>query len=248
MKLRITDTGGRGDPLIVFRIDERHSSFGEISRMLAKWGVSSQVTTKFTDRELRAASWLLVRVKTHGRFVASNNQTYLEASHDLTEACETCGQGRRQKAPCRMPGEPRWGRNGIIQLHFVYDECFVQPAVWRTVFKPHGIACRPVVSRRGSELETVVQLQVDEEVSIVTDDLESETCRACGRTKYHPVTRGRSPALCTEPTAAMARTAQWFGSGAFSERLPLISQALFRALQDAGVRGARYRPVSDSAS
>jgi hypothetical protein len=146
-----------------------------------------------------------------------------------------------------MKGEPKWGRNAIMQLVWVYDEIFVTPDAWTRVFKPAGVACRPVLNTKGVELKTAVQLVVEATVGIITDGLAFERCERCGRTKYLPVTRGAFPALRDVPTAPLVRTAEYFGSGAQADQRVLISQDLARALTAGGVRGAELKPVAESA-
>jgi hypothetical protein len=97
-----------------------------------------------------------------------------------------------QVAPFQMTGEPAWGRNFILQLNWVFDEFFVTPQLWQTVFEPPGVRMRPVLGARGQELSTVVQLVADEVVPAATDGMPIERCGGCGRVKELPVTRGRS--------------------------------------------------------
>jgi len=143
-----------------------------------------------------------------------------------------------------MTGEPRWGRRGIMQLNWVFDEYFVRPDVWTAVFEPLGIACRPVTNRRGIELQTVVQLVVEEEVPLQPAGLPAETCGTCGRVKYLPVTRGPLPPLRTDPAAPMAKTREYFGSGARAFHKVLVSRPVARSLRDRGVRGASFTVVA----
>jgi hypothetical protein len=126
---------------------------------------------------------------------------------------------------------------------WVYDELFVIPAVWASIFKPCGIRCRPVMNTRQLELETVVQLVVEEEVGIVAAGLHAERCGKCGRMKYLPVTRGPFPALAEEPSQPIARTREYFGSGGQADKGLLISRGIASALGAASIRGASLRPV-----
>ena len=49
-----------------------------------------------------------------------------------------------------MKAEPKWGRRGVLQLNWVFDEYFATPEVWASFFEPHGIECRPVMNTRGA--------------------------------------------------------------------------------------------------
>jgi len=142
-----------------------------------------------------------------------------------------------------MTGEPKWGKRGIMQLHWIYDELFVKPEVWGAVFRPAGVLCRPVVNRRGVELRTVVQLVVEEEVSVVTTGLPTEQCAKCGDVRPNQPVRGFFPMMRSRPSQAIVRTKEYFGSGGQSDKCVLVRQDLYRAIEGHGVRGAEYSPV-----
>jgi hypothetical protein len=131
-----------------------------------------------------------------------------------------------------------------MRLNWVYDEYFVTPEIWRSVFQPQGISSRPVTNARGVELGTVVQLVADEQVSLDSRNLESRTCQTCGRLLYQQVERGPIAALRAEPVGEIARTEQWFDLGAASHNLIVVSGHIARALQRLNVRGARLTPLA----
>jgi hypothetical protein len=167
----------------------------------------------------------------------------LAATYDMSDYCRTCGTGLKQKAPFQMKGEPKWGRNSIFQLNWVFDEYFVTPDAWAKVFEPPGIPKRPVLSSKGVELKSVLQLDIDQEAELDVQELHVTACAACGRSKYAPVVRGYSPALMQQPTDSMARSRRYFGSGGSAHKLVLVSQALSQSLVSHGIRGASFRPL-----
>ncbi len=238
---------GGGDPLVAFDVAEDHPNWPILAPMFQAWRASDMVRTEFTRKELQAAHWLEMGAWHHG-YPQPHEDVFgsLQATYDLTDWCERCGIGKKQNAPFQMKGEPKWGRNGVMQLIWVYDELFVAPDAWSRVFKSAGVASRPVLNTKGVELETVVQLVVNEWVSIVTDGLASERCERCGRTKFVPVTRGTFPALREPPSASIVRTNEYFGSGAQADHRVLVSQEIVRALAAADIRGASLKPVADS--
>ena len=124
------------------------------------------------------------------------------------------------------------------------DEFFVTPDVWATVFEPHGIASWPVLKRGGGELQTVVQLDVVEEVSVRTVGLDGEACADCGRFKFLPIRRGPLPELVEEPSGHMAKTREYFGSGASAHHAVVLSRAVGEAMRAAKLRGASMHPVA----
>jgi len=246
---KVTAMPGGGDPFIAFDIGEDDPSWLQLRTLLQRWGRSEgNVSTSFTKKELDSARWLEIGAWHHGYPQPDEDVFgYRQATYDLTDWCGSCGIGKKQRAPFQMKGEPKWGRNAIMQLVWVYDELFVTPDAWTRVFKPAGVACRPVLNTKGVELKTVVQLVVEATVGIITDGLAFERCERCGRTKYLPVTRGAFPALRDVPTASPVRTAEYFGSGAAAHNRVLISQDLARALTAGGIRGAELKPVAEPA-
>ncbi len=230
-----------------FLVDEEHPSWSELRKRLATWDAVDVVSTEFTPIELKRAKWLELVPDWHYGFPQPNEDEfgYREATFDLSEYCNRCGLGMKQKAPFQMKGEPRWGKRSIFQLNWVFDEYFVTPEVWTSVFKPHKIESRAVTNTKGAELQTVVQLVTHEEVGISTNRLVTEECPSCGRIKYLPVAAGYFPTLTSEPSTALAKTKEYFGSGASAHKGVLVSREIARALAAENVLGASLRPVAD---
>lgn len=180
----------------------------------------------------------------HGYPQPEREMAYRSLTYDDSDYCQECGGGLRQVAPSRMSGEPRWGRRAILQLNWVFDEFFVRPEFHAEVFAPHGIAARPVLDKRGERaLETVVQLDVPDEVPVDTTDLVGESCPTCGRLRYLPHVRGPLPAPLKPLPAAMVRTVEVLGSGAVSDRRMLVTANLWADLDAAGRLGVSPRPA-----
>jgi hypothetical protein len=130
------------------------------------------------------------------------------------------------------------------------EEYFVTPEVWRTVFEPYGVRCRPVTNTKGADLKTVVQLVVDEQVGVETEGLPFEECRRCHRVKYQyeGIARGRFPALIDVPSKQIVKTKAYFGSGGSADQFVLTSQRVARAMSAAKMRGAVLKPVQEERS
>jgi rRNA maturation protein Nop10 len=240
--------GGSG--LATFELDESHESWPKVQRWIAARRPVDVVRTEFSRKEVASAKWLELMPDWHHGYPQPNEDVfgYREATYDLSKYCPQCGTGLRQKAPFQMKAEPKWGRNGILQLNWVFDEYFVTREVWSKVFEPLGISCRQVINARGAELKTVVQLIVEQETDVITEGLPSERCEQCGQVKYVPVTRGRFPALDREPAGHMAKTRQYFGSGASASKRVVISRELATAMEAESIRGASVRPVAEQST
>ena len=235
---------GPGVPLVAFDAAEDHPNWPALCSLFMKWNVAPHSErTEFTPRELDEARWLELRAWNNGYPQPEDLQDYARVTFDLSHWCDKCSYGKIQNAPFRIKMEPKWGRRGIMTLIWVFEEFFVLPAVWETVFKPFGIRCRPVVNRKGVELTTVVQLVIEEEVDLVMEKLSiQEVCPACGRRKYAHTTRGYHPPLAHEPSGAIAKTRQAFGDG-WSIRAVVISQDLRQAMLAHNIRGAEFTPL-----
>lgn len=233
--------------LVSFELDESHESWPKLQHWIAARKPVDIVKTRFSKQELTGAAWLELVPDWHHGYPQPKEDVfgYREATYDLSNYCSQCGVGLKQKAPFQMKAEPKWGRNRILQLNWVFDEYFVTPEVWASIFEPRDIGCRPVLNTKGAELKSVLQLVVSDEVDINTDGLAQEKCTSCGRVKYLPITRGKFPSLTSEPTGQMVKTRQYFGSGASANKRVLISQDIAQALLAEDVRGASIKPVTE---
>lgn len=242
--------GGEGDPtvsrLVTFEVKESDQAWPAVREWIIRRKALDVVSTTFSAEELSEAAWLELRADWHYGYPQPDERNfgYLAATYDLSDFCGQCGIGLKQKAPFQMKGEPKWGRNNILQLNWVFDEYFVRPEIWVNVFEPQGIRSRPVFNARDGTLRSVVQLVIDDEVSMATNGLSAERCQTCGRVKYLPVTKGMFPALMHKPSGAMVRTQEYFGSGASAYRAVVVSAAIASSLASAKVRGASLRPVA----
>lgn len=253
LRARLQDIGldEPADP-VVLDIDEDDSRWPAVRSLLEEYGFGTTCVTRFTQRELRAASWLeMLPSWHHGYPMSDHDFGYLNLSYDLADYCEKCGVGARQKAPFRMRGEPRWGTRAMMQLNWVFDEFFARPEVWKAVFAPLGIECWPVLAyRKETELKTVVQLQISAILDSELDmkDHPFEVCPDCRRKKYLPFSRGMFPAMSRPPEGVHAiKSMEWFGSGASASRAVLVSRTLFEAISGKRVKGVQFAPLEPAA-
>lgn len=222
--------------LVSFDIEEGNPSWPRVKALVDQWKAADFIRTEFTDTERAAASWLQVLGSQKGYPQPVDDFGYLSASYDLTEYCSICGIGKKQRAPFRMNGEPKWGKQRILQLNWVYDEYFVPPAIWENSFHPFGVKRFPVLDHRtGDELQSVVQLDIKDSASSelsLDGGFPSEVCNNCGRRKYLPISRGFFPAFACDPASAVCKTQECFGSGASAWHAVILSSAVYRKVQD----------------
>jgi hypothetical protein len=241
----IAEIPGSPRPLLTFDVAEDHPQWEAIRELTRELTASDIVRTEFAASEMDRAKWLGVLPAWHHGYPQPREEEfgYLDATYDLTDYCRECGTGARQKAPFRMKREPRWGNRSILQLNWVFDEYFVKPAAWATVFEPFGIGQTAVLGVRGEELNTVRQLVVEESVDLDVTGLPFETCASCGQPKYLPVARGPLPPLKSAPVGHMAKSNQYFGSGGRAFHVVIASGSLGVAIRRNGVRGVSFVPL-----
>lgn len=245
-------------PILWLDIYESDPAWEQLRKLIPKWSAEDgddpnylgNVGTIFSEKDRDAAPFLELGAWAHGYPMPDLDFGYLEATYDLSDYCEKCGIGARQVAPFRMKREPKWGKKHIMSLEWVYDELFVPPEVWEHTFRPFGIGCRPVLHHRsGNQLETVVQLDITATAASALKmpaDQATEFCATCGRTKYQPIQRGPFPGFDTEPTDAMLKTQEWFGSGAEARHPVVVSASVFRTMREHQIKGAVFTPCASS--
>jgi len=197
-------------------------------------------------RELSAADFLRVQSTARmGYPEPAMDGSYQSVTYDLAGYCMRCGVGQRQVAPFRMRKRPASAR-AIMGLNWICDELFVNIEVWKEVFEPLGIGCRPLVlDRTGVEIGSVVQLEIPQLVDLCVDGFPSRICARCGRTRYELTALRMVP--CPKPAATDApifKSSQYFGNAAMAQRLILVSRTLFRNIRAAGLTRADFVPCA----
>ncbi len=232
------------DELVSFEIDETDEAWPGVKLLVERHSLFDYVHTVFSDAEIAEADILQLYPDRHDGYPQPERQfKYREMTYDVGQFCATCGIGLHQKAPFRLKREPNWKDTDILQLNWVFDEYFVKPEIWERTMKPIGVSCCPVLDRVGATLRSVVQVDIRQEIAVVTEGLVAERCLTCRREKYLPVTRGPLFALYKQMPEGLAKTTIYFGSGALAYRGVFASRELWEAFRHAGVRGIGARPV-----
>ena len=77
---------------ITFEINENHTHWPHIKKLIKKHNISDYVYTKFSTEELHAASFLGIMPSWHyGYPMPDDDFGYLGLTYDLSRYCENCG-------------------------------------------------------------------------------------------------------------------------------------------------------------
>ena len=142
-----------------------------------------------------------------------------------------------------MKGEPAWGKHKIDPAQLGIRRVLRRAGDLAGCLQTLRHRRAALLDTRGRQLETVVQLEVRKNVELDVSDLPAMPCPTCGRSKYSPNWRGMFPALRRNPSSAMVKSVQYFGSGAMAYHGTIVSGALRKAIVAADPRAGSFRPA-----
>lgn len=234
--------------LVSLEISESNSAWPIVLEASRTWNVIEQITTKFTPSEFRNASHMNMVSSWHYSYpMPDDDSGYLAITYDGNSGCNKCGIGLRQKSPFRMKGEPKWGRNQILQLNWVFDEFFVTPEAFEAVFKPFGLNSREVIHHKSDRpLKSVLQLATDsfQNVPLAIGRSFDEYCSKCGRGKFHMHSKGFFPKLGCTTNEDFLKSNEFFGSGGSAWRALVVSAEVYKAMMAFKLKGVTFIPLA----
>ncbi len=235
-----------GAIISTFEISESDSCFSEIYERSKQTDPVHLIATTFTKAENSRASFLkLSAVRIVGYPQPEDDFGYLNKTYDLTTYCSSCGIGQIQNAPFRIK-ESFWSdKFDFLQLNWVFDVFFVRLETYESIFKPFGIPSFPVLNAEGTQkLDRMVQLHT-QDVSVPNLRLENHPlvrCERCQTDKYLPHSRGFFPSFTSDCGGHFIQSREWFGTGHESRKQILVSQALYKAISGAKLKGVNFVP------
>jgi hypothetical protein len=202
--------------------------------------VGDRVWTEFSKEELDSAAYLEMTARWHHQYPQPDDHfAYLRFTYDLKSACSTCHAGAIQTAPFRLTKPPVWGRRSIFQLNWVFDEYFVKPDVFKAVFSRFGISSLPVLlHKKNVECETAVQLTSAGVSDLSQHNASFTACSDCGHPVYLDQDCGFAPTP-VKPVGHYFQSAERFHH---KSRRVFVSNALYRAITEAGLQGVTFHP------
>ena len=250
-RCRVTLTGPTADE-ILFEISEEDPRWPYVAKTLEEYRVlrpaadpnaGDHIWTVFTEEERRSAAYLVMSAGEYGypqpqELIEFRRQTW-------SGGCAACLSGASQIAPLRLKRPPIWERREAFQLNWVPGEILIKASIYEAVFRPFGVAMRPVVSHKSDAvLDCTVQLSVEREVAIDVTGLSFQSCELCGTRNYAPAGRGyEAPPSPTD--APIFKSEQRFCG--FIQYI-YVKQELYRSIAATQVKGIGFRPCRSSAT
>ena len=119
------------------------------------------------------------------------------------------------------------------------------------MFRPFGVDKMPVVHHgKGHELETVVQLKIDQVASVDLDvsNLVQHQCTKCGRVKYDQSSRGKHAPFKgkDDRSRPMFKTREWFSTGAAAYHHIIVNHELYEHITATKLKGMDFLPLEEA--
>lgn len=175
---------------ILFETEPLYPRFAELVNKLGLW---DQVGVYYTPQEIAQAEWLYAMAGEY-QYPQPEN-TYLEATFDLSDYCPHCGMGARQNNPFRLRSD-FCQKSAFLGLHWEHDALFIRPEVRAGVesWVSDISFQRPIQHRTGRPIDSVDQLVIPlmSGPGLVTDDLQTVTCVQHNEEGYVQRTEGKA--------------------------------------------------------
>lgn len=198
----------------------------DVLPLLKEWDVMVSRSVEFDKREILESEYCVIdRFNTFGYPMPDNDFGYLNLTYSLgSDYCEKCCMNISQKDDFRIKNLPK---AKFWSLGWVYDEFFVDKAIYEAVFRPCGVACRSVKNyKKETVIDSIVQLVIpDTGQPLDLSGYDYEVCPVCGKRKYHPAIKGFFP-IQENPTLHIYKSKEYFGSGGSASKKVFVSAQL----------------------
>lgn len=140
--------------------------------------------------------------------------------------------------PFRLQPMPRIGSRTVFQLESVPGELFATLDAWDSVFARFGVGRIDVLTKGGSLMDSIVQLDVKTTVSVGSAELEGRDAVRCERCSGLTYRLGANFA----PRPLELPCAMFRSSEAFDCPVVFVTQELFQAITHAKIKGVEFSP------
>jgi len=217
------------DELSTIYLDD--NKYQPLKREFEEWKVMHGEAAEFTKTEINRASWLnLTGLKNKSYPQPEDN--YLKFTYNLEEYCPQCGIGAVQKDLFRVEDRLEKTNEKIFQLHWVYDEIFLNIEIYEKFFLRQNIGFKAVKLFPSDKVsQKLVQLDIKStEWDFDLADVQFVICERCCRKKYSPTLLDFFPKFDGGDCFQLFKGKEYFGNGGRAFKLIFISQILKRIL------------------
>ncbi len=208
--------------------------YDKIKHVVSSWNLIQGSVAVFTKKERDFANLItLDGLRTNGYPQPSDDFGYLNLTFDTTKHCPKCGIGKVQNAPFQIKKEPKWNKNKLFTLEWVFDEVFVEKEFYHEHVQPLGIDYWPVLLHKSNQnCKSVVQLKLPtvHEAWDMGYYTRFEICPNCGEKKYDPMPLDFFPSYTKTPSAPIFKSQESFGSMGRAFKQVIINQDLRQIL------------------
>ena len=248
-----------------FFLYEDNPRFAELKKAVQAFYIKPQVGTLYDKADEAQAKWFIASTGEYQ--YPQPEDSYMEATFDLSQYCSSCGIGKVQNAPYRLKSEPKQQNRQFWGLHWEYEPVFVRTDAKNILEreKIQGVKfSQPVLHRNDIPIQDFYQLHIDTTLNpgfnpyntnrITCKINNEENCNlnsdinCCGRIKFHHPRRG---GYLFEPTTFhanhdIAMSHEYFGSGASANRLVIVSKRLKEIIDKHRLKGLGFVPIVHS--
>lgn len=263
---------GKESRSIEFIVSEKDPLFTVIAELIEKYDFYTQTGVYYSQQDIDAAEWVYATAGEYQYPQPEEGFGYRDATYDTSDDCARCGMGAIQVRPFRLKRDFKQKSSRFLGLHWVFDEVFVRPEV-KTIFeKAHTSGVdfsHPVYHKSSDDIDSVyhMTIQTIAEPGLVTEGLSTVTCKVnneesyiegigrvknrlgdypyCGRVKY-PFPRTTNIKFHGDSLVGLpdiAKSHEYFGSGAGASRLILIQKRVVELVKEHKLRGLKFFPI-----
>jgi hypothetical protein len=164
---------------IEFTISEDDPLYPKIAELINQHDLYAQVGLYWSEADIEAAEWVYASAGEYQYPQPENS--YREATYDLSDYCPRCGIGMVQARPFRL--ERDFNQKARFLGMYWVNEIFARPEI-PAIFKKEGISgvefSHPIRHKSGEDIKNVYQMKIQTiaEPGLRTEGLETVTCKA----------------------------------------------------------------------
>jgi hypothetical protein len=247
---------------IEFYLYEDNPDFEVIKQEISKFLEPQVIFTEYEKADIKNAEWFVVQTGTYQ--YPQPEDDYLQATYDLENYCEHCGQGKKQNRPYRLKTEPKQSNNQFWGLHWEFEPIFVRQET-KNILERENITdisfSNPVLNKKNITIDGFYQLHIHKILDKGFDNYNAQTItckinneegfntddnlKCCGRIKYHHPRIGGYlfDKNIFDTSFDIVESCEYFGGGASASRLQIVSKKFKELVHKNKLKGLSFIPI-----